>query len=132
LENNLIETYYINAKRDLVLQNPDYLHQAPKRDVSSIHRVRRASLLPADYQHGVTAYQRQLNYIRKNPDATIGQLSQVLLALSDWHQLFSQHTQATEQRDQLIRWLAQTGLNEQQIERLTLKDSPVVLPTFVR
>jgi hypothetical protein len=132
LENDLIETYYINAKRDLVLRDPDYLHRIPRRDVSSIQRVQRAGLLPQDYQYGVTAYQRQLSYLQRNPKATVGELSQVMLALADWHLLFGQYEEANKQRATLSRWLSQAGLNENQIERLTLKDSPVVLPTFVR
>jgi hypothetical protein len=132
LENDLIETYYLNARRDLVLQNPDFAHRAPKRNVSSLERFERMTTPPADYHHGVNAYHRQLAYLHRGQRVTYGQLSEIALALADWHQLFAQYGAASEQREQLRGWLSTSGLDERQIDSLMLRDSPVVLPTFAQ
>jgi hypothetical protein len=131
LENGLIETYYLNAKRDLIRQNPDYRYQVPKRGPGSLEPMQRMALQPPDYQQGITSYQRQLAYLQRSPTATVGQLSRIMLALADWHQLFGQYAEAAGQRERLRTLLGKAGLDNAQVETLMSSDSPVLLPTFV-
>jgi tetratricopeptide (TPR) repeat protein len=131
LENSLIETYYLNARRGLILQNPDYSYQVPKRDPNSLVRQQRMTARAAEYQQGLDSYQRQLAYLKHSPSPTVGQLSRIMLATADWHQLFGKYDAAAQERELLRTLLGKSGLDTAQTDALMHGDSPVLLPTFV-
>jgi len=131
LEDDLITTYYLNANREQVLNNPNAVWSSNTRDFGSIKHFKTSDKLPADFTNGESAYKRKLQYLQHNEGATLGDLSNTMLGLADWYQLFEQYDKAANLHIQLTEMLQRAELSETQITELLISEVPVLLPTFV-
>lgn len=131
LEQDLVRTFFINANRELVIRNPrSYAaNDEPSRD--RMRRESRKLALPEDYSKGEAAYRRMIGYLKKNPDATIGQIADVMLGLADWHLLFGREDRAEEQYRLLEKLLVKAQTPAWEASRILQPSVPVTLPVFL-
>ncbi|MGP1667467.1 MAG: hypothetical protein ACTS5I_16490, partial [Rhodanobacter sp.] len=130
LERNLIRTYYMDAYRARVIDVP--LSYAADGE-SSHHRRRFMAnrlAVPEQYLKGEQAYGRMIGYLKKNPDATLAGIADVMLGLADWHLLFGKHAEADEQYRQLEELMLLAGTAPAEAASILQPAVPVTLPAF--
>lgn len=130
-ERNLVRTYYLDAIRAGVLNDP----LASALDAESIHsRMRERAnrkALPEQYLKGEQAYLRMMDYLKKDPGADITAIADVMLGLADWHLLFGNKPEADEQYRQLEDIMALAGIPADEAAAIMHPAVPVTLPAFV-
>lgn len=125
-EGNLLQTYYLNANRENMLQNGlSWQAAAATQDAAEFRK------LPDDYHKGLDSYRRQLGYMRSKPGTTFGELADTMLAMADWHQLFNRSQQAATQRQKLKQLLENAGLSAGEVSDLMHEREAVALPVFM-
>jgi tetratricopeptide (TPR) repeat protein len=131
LEQDLIRTFYINANRELVINNPGSYAIVDESSHLQMRKKANSMALPEDYSKGEDAYRRMIGYMKKNPDVTIEQIADVMLGLGDWHLLFGKYERAHEQYRQLEQLLVKAETPPARISALLQPAVPVTLPMFL-
>ncbi|MES2626889.1 MAG: tetratricopeptide repeat protein [Pseudomonadota bacterium] len=131
VEQNLVRTFYIDANREQVIANPDSYSVSDESTRAQMRRKAATLELSEQYQKGAAAYGRMIGYLKKNPDATTTAISDVMLALADWHLLFGKQSEAEAQYQQLEKFLQLTLTPDEEAIAILQPDVPVSLPAFL-
>jgi hypothetical protein len=128
LEQDLVRTYYIDARRTGVIDNP--LSYAIN-DESRVRTLDERMAISELYQKGKQAYLRMLGYLQKNPEADIAVMAHAMLELADWHQLFGKRAEADDQYGHLDEIMALGGAAAAEAAAIVRPAVPVTLPAFI-
>ncbi len=130
LENRLLETAFLQASRQQVIRDPDEYLYDQDLEARMYAKGDYARLARDAYHYGIKSYDRQLQYLRNNPNASVGQFVETLLAYGDWYLLFGKQGAATAKYNEAEDFLASYDLEAQVISKVLTPDIPVSLPQF--
>jgi hypothetical protein len=131
LEQDLIRTFFINANRELVINNPRNYAIADESSLSKLKKRSNDMALPVDYSKGEDAYRRMIGYLKQNPDASMQQIADVMLGLADWHLMFGKYARAEQQYKQLVKLMIKAEISANEQQTLLAPAVPVTLPVFL-
>jgi tetratricopeptide (TPR) repeat protein len=131
LELSLVETVFLQAYRDNIVENPlDYM-PSRRLGIDSIVRKPGASDYSRRFGYGEDAYIRMLSYLKRDSGATIEEFGRTLVGLGDWYMLFGHRSAAIAKYQQALAILEAGGASDKTVANLLRPDVPVRLPTFV-
>ncbi|MBN1236868.1 MAG: tetratricopeptide repeat protein [Gammaproteobacteria bacterium] len=130
LEEGLVETFFLEAYRDNLIEDP--VNYMPSRRLAFDSMERKPGIEEHSryFRHGEDAYIRMLSYLKLDPSATVEQFSARLVGLGDWYMLFGFGSAALEKYRQAYDLLTSSGAPEAAVAKLFEPEVPVQLPTF--
>jgi hypothetical protein len=131
LEENLLESYFLFAWRDSLVNDPDhYLLDSAQRWGSVYRRVdMNAPQYVQAFQQGQLVLERLMTYQQQSTDRNPAAEGKVLVAMADWHLLFGHNKEALSlYRDATQRLVTQPDQFSHELD----PGQPVLLPTFTR
>lgn len=131
LELKLVRTFFLQAYRHNILENPlDYM---PSRRLEADSIAGKPGISPYSrrFVYGEQAYMRMLSYLKRDPEATTEELGRTLVGLGDWYMLFGHRSDAVAKYRRALEILESGGASEKTIASLLRPDVPVRLPTFL-
>ncbi len=131
LELKLVETYFLQAYRRNIIENPVEYMASRRLEAKSIAGQFGVRPDPRRFGYGEAAYQRILGYLEHDPDATAEEFGRTLVGLGDWYMLFGHRSDALATYRKALEALESGGATRETIARLLRPDVPVRLPTFV-
>ena len=130
MENRLVEAAYIQAHRREVLADPDnYQNMVSARE--EMYKSGSFARLTRDaYKYGIGSYERQLLYIQKDENGSLGRYVDTLLAFGDWYLLFGKFGSSKKLYQEAMDLLRSYNLKENTIIKIMQPEVPVAIPTF--
>jgi len=130
LENRLLETAFLQASRQQVIRDPDeYLYDQDLEELM-YQKGDYARLASDAYHYGIKSYDRQLQYLRNDPNGSVGRYVDTLMAYGDWYLLFGKQGAATAKYNEAHDLLASYDMETQTISGILMPEIPVSLPQF--
>lgn len=131
LELGLIRSYYLDAcQKELLVKAGACAAGTPSTRARLRTRANRLAS-PKQYSDGKRAYLRMIGYLKKDPDASIDTISDVMAGLGDWHLVFGQPDEAASQYKKLAKLLSLAGIPAAEADALVRPRLPVALPAFM-
>lgn len=129
LERKLIETYFLQAHRYSILEEPEnYLNLD---GVSTGSLIRRGMGRSGNaYRDGKEAYGRILTYLVNNPDTAPEEYARTLMEFGDWYLLFGRRVLAQRKYQEARDALQNSKLPPAAVEALLRPQVPVTAPVF--
>ena len=129
LEYRFLETLFLQAYRQAILNDPDYYLSERSATTGSLLKKDYASRFASyNYNSGKNTFERILIYIRNNPEARVYQLINALMEYGDWCMLFGRTQSAMRKYREAYELVHEMGVEEASIEQLFRPAMPVHLP----
>lgn len=129
LEQKFLQTLYLEANRNGLLENPDFFLGGHRSATGSRIRQSEMHALSAAFVNGRSAYQRMRFYAAAQRQPPLQQAA-LLVAEADWHLLFSHHGAARRKYQDARAMLQAAGIAEAEQAALLAPVLPQQLPAF--
>jgi tetratricopeptide (TPR) repeat protein len=129
LEYRFLETLFLQAFRQAILNDPDYYLSERSTTTGSLLRKDYAGRFASyNFNSGKNTFERILIYIRNNPEARVYQLINALMEYGDWCMLFGKTQSALRKYREAYELVHEIGVEQASIEHLFRPTMPVHLP----
>ncbi len=130
LEYKYIQTLYLQANRNGLLDDPDFFLNGRRSGTGS--RVQHSELqgFTASFVNGRSAYQRMRIYARLRQQP-IAEQAGLLIAEADWHLVFKHHATARRLYQEARMLLQSQGATSEDMAALLTPALPLQLPLFM-
>ena len=129
LEYRFLETLFLQAFRQAILNDPDYYLSNRTTTTGSMLKKDYASRFASyNFNSGKNTFERILIYIRNNPEARVYQLINALMEYGDWCMLFGRTQSAMSKYREAYELVHEMRVEQASIEQLFRPAMPVHLP----
>jgi tetratricopeptide (TPR) repeat protein len=130
LEQKFVQTLYLAANRNGLLDNPDFYLNSSRTTLGSRVRHREMQGHSPNFVNGRSAYQRMRIYARLRQQPLAEQAS-LLLAEADWHLLFRHNARALQLYAEAFALLQSDAVSPAERQALLTPALPLQLPAFM-
>lgn len=129
LEQKFLQTVYLTANRNGLLDDPDFFLNGRRSATGSRIQHREMQGYSPNFVNGRASIQRMRIYARLRQQPLVEQAS-LLLDEADWHLLFKHYSRARQLYDEALALLQSAALPAAELDALLRPAVPLQLPTF--